>query len=139
LRDAVHEALNGDRPVGVTLPIEHAEPVRALVRRLHPASAGLVGAPREAVAIYLTDPRKPVETSEEILQRLFGLTPREASVLRALVEGENLQGVATRLSVGLETVRSHVKHIMETTGASRQADLVRMVLSSPAWVAGRGG
>jgi DNA-binding CsgD family transcriptional regulator len=139
LRDAVHEALNGtDQPVGVALPIDHAEPVRAVIRRLHPASAGMLGAPNEAVAFYVTDPRKPVETPEEILQRLFGLTPREAAVLRILVEGEDLQSVAARLGIGIETVRSHVKHIMERTGASRQAELVRMVLSSPAWVAGHG-
>jgi DNA-binding CsgD family transcriptional regulator len=137
LRAAVHEALDGgDRAVGVTLPIDHAEPVRAVVRRLHPGSAGMVGARSEAVALYVTDPRKPVETPEEILQRLFGLTPREASVLRILVEGEDLQAVASRLGISIETVRSHVKHIMDTTGASRQAELVRMVLSSPAWIAG---
>jgi DNA-binding CsgD family transcriptional regulator len=139
LRDAVHEALNGtDQAVGLTLPIDHAEPVRAVVRRLHPTSASMLGARNEAVALYVTDPRKPVETQDEILQRLFGLTAREASVLRVLVAGESLQGVATRLDIGIETVRSHLKHIMETTGASRQADLVRMVLSSPAWIAGRG-
>jgi len=91
-----------------------------------------------AVALYVTDPRKPVETPEEILQRLFGLTPREAAVLRILAEGEDLQSVAARLGIGIETVRSHVKHIMETTGGSRQAELVRMVLSSPAWIAGHG-
>jgi DNA-binding CsgD family transcriptional regulator len=98
----------------------------------------MLGAQSEAVALYVTDPRKPVETQEEILQRLFGLTPREAAVLRILVEGEDLQSVAARLGIGIETVRSHVKHIMERTGASRQAELVRMVLSSPAWVAGHG-
>jgi DNA-binding CsgD family transcriptional regulator len=137
LRAAVHEALDGgDRAVGVTLPIDHAEPVRAVVRRLHPGSAGMVGARSEAVALYVTDPRKPVETPEEILQRLFGLTPREASVLRILVEGHDLQVVASRLGITIETVRSHVKHIMDTTGASRQAELVRMVLSSPAWISG---
>jgi DNA-binding CsgD family transcriptional regulator len=139
LRDAVHEALNGtDQPIGLALPIDHAEPVRAVVRRLHPTSASMLGAQSEAVALYVTDPRKPVETQDEILQRLFGLTAREASVLRVLVEGESLQGVAARLDIGIETVRSHVKHIMETTGVSRQAELVRMVLSSPAWIAGRG-
>jgi DNA-binding CsgD family transcriptional regulator len=137
LRAAVHEALDGDdRAVGVMLPIDHAEPVRAVVRRLHPGSAGMVGARSEAVALYVTDPRKPVETPEEILQRLFGLTPREAAVLRILVEGEDLQAVTSRLGITIETVRSHVKHIMDTTGASRQAELVRMVLSSPAWVSG---
>jgi DNA-binding CsgD family transcriptional regulator len=137
LRAAVHEALDGDdRAVGVTLPIDHAEPVRAVVRRLHPGSAKMVGARSEAVALYVTDPRKPLETSEETLQRLFGLTPREALVLRMLVEGDDLQAVASRLGITIETVRSHVKHIMDTTGASRQAELVRMVLSSPAWVSG---
>src|ERR1700728_1651389 len=137
LRAAVHEALDGDdRAVGVTLPIDHAEPVRAVVRRLHPGSAGMVGARMEPVALYITAPRKPVETPEEILQRLFGLTPREASVLRILVEGDDLQAVALRLGISIETVRSHVKHIMDTTGARRQAELVRMVLSSPAWIAG---
>jgi len=135
LRDAVHQALSGtDQPIGLALPIEHDEPVRAVIRRLHPASAGMLGAPSEAVALYVTDPRKPVETSEEILQRLFGLTAREASVLCILVEGKNLQGVAARLRIGIETVRGHIKHIMETTGARRQADLVRMVLASPAWI-----
>jgi DNA-binding CsgD family transcriptional regulator len=139
LRDAVHEALNGtDQPVGLALPIDHAEPMRAVIRRLHPTSAGMLGAPRDAVALYVSDPRKPVETSEEILQRLFGLTAREASVLRILVEGDDLQSAAARLGIGLETVRSHVKHMMETMGASRQVELVRMVLSSPAWIAGCG-
>jgi DNA-binding CsgD family transcriptional regulator len=136
LRDAVQQALSDtDQPIGLALPIEHDEPVRAVVRRLHPASAGMLGAPSEAVALYVTDPRKPIETSEEILQRLFGLTTREASVLRVLVEGEDLQGVAARLGIGIATVRGHIKHIMETTGARRQAELVGMVLSSPAWIA----
>ena len=135
LRAAVQEALDGDdKPVGVTLPIDHAEPVRVVVRRLHPSSAGIVGARSEAVALYVTDPRKPVETPEEVLQRLFGLTPREASVLRIVVEGEDLQAVAAQLGIGIETVRTHVKHIMDATGADRQAELVHMVLSSPAWI-----
>ena len=136
LQAAVDEALDSDSPVGVVVPVDHAEPMRAVVRRLHPASAGMVGAAsREAVALYVTDPRKPHETREEILQRLFGLTPREAAVLRILVEGEDLHAIAARLGITFETVRSHVKHIMETTGASRQSELVRMVLASPAWIA----
>ena len=137
LRAAVREALNdSDKSIGVSLAIDHAEPVRALVRRLHPQSAQMVGVARDAVALYVTDPRKPVETPEEILQRLFGLTPREAAVLRILAKGEDLQSAATQLGISIQTARTHLKHIMETTGASRQAELVRMVLSSAAWMAG---
>lgn len=138
LRDAVNEARSGaDQPIGLTLPIDHEEPLRAVVRRLHPASAGMLGTPGEAIALYVTDPRKPIETSEEVLQRLFGLTGREAMVLRVLAEGGDLRSAAAQLGVSHETVRTHVRHIMQTTGARRQADLVRMVLSSPAWIARR--
>jgi DNA-binding CsgD family transcriptional regulator len=138
LRDAIHEAQSGgDLPIGLALPIDHADPVRAVVRRMRPEPAGMLGAREEAVALYVADPRRPLETSEEVLQRLFGLTPREAAVLRVLADGGSLRTAAQRLHISHETVRSHVKHIMETTGARRQADLVRMVLASPAWLAGR--
>jgi DNA-binding CsgD family transcriptional regulator len=140
LRDAIHQAQSGNgQAIGLTLPIDHAEPVRAVVRRLNPAAADMLHAPSAAVALYVADPRKPVETSEEVLQRLFGLTPREATVLRILAEGGTLREAAERLHITHETVRSHVKHIMETTGARRQVDLVRMVLTSPAWIATRPG
>ena len=68
LRDAVHEALSGadQPPIGLALPIDNAEPVRAVIRRLHPASADMLGAPSQAVALYVTDPRRPIETQGEI-------------------------------------------------------------------------
>lgn len=139
LRDAVHQALSGtDQPVGVILPLDHAEPIRAVIRRLHAKSARMLGTPSEAVALYVTDPRKPLETPQEILQRLFGLTAREAAVLQILAEGQDANAVAARLGVGITTVRSHIKHIKGRIGVSRQAELVRLVLSSPAWVVGSG-
>jgi DNA-binding CsgD family transcriptional regulator len=136
LQDAIREAQDGrGKTIGLALPIDHAEPMRAVVRQLNPGAAGMLNASDAAVALYVSDPRKPVETSEEVLQRLFGLTPREAAVLRVLAEGGDLRLAAERLDITHETVRSHLKHIMETTGARRQVDLVRMVLSSPAWIA----
>jgi hypothetical protein len=57
-------------------------------------------------------------------------------VLRVLVEGGDLKQAAVSLGMAYETARTHVRHIMETTGARRQTDLVRMVLTSPAWIAG---
>jgi DNA-binding CsgD family transcriptional regulator len=46
-----------------------------------------------------------------------------------------LTRTAARLGIGVETARSHAKSIMKATGARPQAELVRMVLSSPAWIA----
>jgi DNA-binding CsgD family transcriptional regulator len=137
LREAVQEArTNTGQPIGLALPIDHAEPMRAVIRRLPIASAGMLGAPREAVALYVTDPRKPIETPEEILQRLFGITPREAAVLRILVDGGSQASAAATLGITRETVRGHVKRIMDATGTHRQIDIVRVVMSSPTWIAG---
>jgi len=138
LEQAIREARNGgDKPVGVTLPAGEAEQVRVIVRRLPPSTVGMLGAREGAVALYLADSRRPVETSEEVLRRLFGLTEREATVLRALIQGDDARGIARRLDIGSETVKSHLRHIMQTIGVSRQAELIALVLSSPAWVCGQ--
>jgi len=137
--EAMREAQGGgDRPIGVTLPAGKAQPLRAVVRKLGRSTAGLLGARPDAVALYLADSRRPLETSEELLRRLFGLTAREASVLRALVEGGDTRGIARRLGIGAETVKTHLRHVMQAVGARRQAELIRLVLSSPAWIAATG-
>ena len=78
------------------------------------------------------------ETSEELLRRLFGLTAREASVLRALVEGGDTRGTRAGSGIGAETVKTHLRHVMHAVGARRQAELIRLVLSSSAWIAATG-
>lgn len=97
-----------------------------------------MGVKTEAVALYLSNSRSPVETPEELLQQLFGLTAREAAVLHALVEGDLPKAIAKRLGIGPETIKTHMQHIMQATGVSRQAELVKLVLSSPAWMAAQG-
>lgn len=121
-------------PVGVTFPAGDTGQLRAVVTRVEPASLELLDVGPGAVALYLTDSRHPIETREEVVRRLFGLTEREAAVLCALVEGQTPQEIAARLGVGLQTVKTHLQHIMQTTGVRRQAALVKLVLSSPAWI-----
>lgn len=137
LTDAIRHARNGksENPIGVSLPVGPDHHVRAVIRPLHAEPATKLGLEMGAVALYLTDSRRPLETPEEILQQLFGLTTREAAVLRALVQGETLSQIARRLGIKLQTVKTHLQHIMQTTGAGRQAELVKQVLSSPAWIA----
>jgi DNA-binding CsgD family transcriptional regulator/PAS domain-containing protein len=137
LRDAVRQASDdASRIMGIALPAgDSNDPVHAVMRKIPPDAAGMLGTDDGSVAVYLTDPRRPIETREEILQRLFGLTQREASVLQALVYGHEPRAIAGHLGISYDTVRDHLKSIMQTTNVRRQADLVRLVLSSPAWVA----
>jgi len=137
LRRAMDEAqTNPGVPVGLSLPAGESGHARMVICTLAPSASGALGAPWEALGVYLTDSRRPVETPEEVLRRLFGLTEREATVLRALVQGDNTAAIARRFGISDETAKTHLRHIMQTVGVRRQVDLVRLVLSSPAWIAG---
>jgi DNA-binding CsgD family transcriptional regulator len=49
--------------------------------------------------------------------RLIPLTRRERDVLRLLIDGQTNRAIAEQLSVSIETVKSHVHHIMQKMNA----------------------
>jgi DNA-binding CsgD family transcriptional regulator len=120
--------------VALSMQAGESGQLRVVVRTLEPESAGILGGKAGAVALYLTDSRRPIETREEIVRRLFGLTAREAAVVCALAQGDDSRAIAARLDIGLETVKTHLKHVMQSVGVKRQAELVKAVVASPAWM-----
>ncbi len=66
------------------------------------------------------------------LENLFGLTPTEARLLGALATGSSVEDYALQRGVSVGTARVQLKQIQAKTGQHRQADLVRLVLSSAA-------
>ncbi len=54
------------------------------------------------------------------------LTPREADVLELLQDGATNAQIAQSLSIGLETVRTHARHIYRKLGISSRRDLARL-------------
>jgi DNA-binding NarL/FixJ family response regulator len=52
------------------------------------------------------------------------LTPREVEVLRLVAEGGRNKEIADQLSISEETVKVHVKHVMEKLGASDRTEAV---------------
>lgn len=78
----------------------------------------------------------PAETCSDIppdaLVRMFGLTPAEARLAGALVTGSSLEQYARHRGVSVGTVRVQLKQVQAKTGARRQSELVRLVLSSAA-------
>jgi DNA-binding NarL/FixJ family response regulator len=57
----------------------------------------------------------------------WAATPTELRVLLAIVEGGGVPEVAAALGVADTTVRTHVTRLFQKTGATRQADLVKLV------------
>ncbi len=67
--------------------------------------------------------------SQELLQGLFDLTPAEARLARALMQGLTLAEAARQFGILEATTRSQLKAVFAKTGQCRQSDLIRMLTS----------
>jgi DNA-binding CsgD family transcriptional regulator/CRP-like cAMP-binding protein len=86
---------------------------------------------KAAAAIFISDPDLAIPGPHEIFRKLYGLTPTEARLSSALLQGKNVMQVARELHIKVNTVRSHLKSIFLKTGANRQSELVRILITSP--------
>lgn len=92
-----------------------------------------------SVAVFLH--AEPDEEAREhfapsdIIQKLFGLTAKEASVALRLASGRTLQEAAEDLGITQSTARAHLRSIFAKTGIDRQTKLVRALLKSVAMLA----
>ncbi len=113
-----------------------------LVLRPVPLAEWAEGQSSPSVAVFISDPAlvegagiQPSETSRQLLQELFQLTPAEASLALRLAQGLSLADVSTQQNISQHTARAQLKSIFAKTGATRQAELVRLVLKSVASLA----
>jgi DNA-binding NarL/FixJ family response regulator len=90
--------------------------------------------PRELVGVirqvYAGKKRIPVEIAAQIAEHLSDepLTEREREVLQHVAGGNRNRDIADRLFISEETVKVHVKHIMEKLGASDRTEAVAIAV-----------
>ena len=58
------------------------------------------------------------------------MTESEARVASALTLGKTIEQIAVEFGISTITVRSHLKRVFDKTDTRRQADLVRLLLST---------
>jgi two-component system response regulator FixJ len=74
--------------------------------------------------------RRERDADDVVRQRMEKLTPREAEILKLVVEGLSSKEIATQLDVSFKTVEAHRAKIMKKMEANGVAQLVRMVVTS---------
>lgn len=119
---------------GGTMVISRPSRRRSYLVMVVPVSARrftLDGPAQPVAAVVVTDPEREETTPAELLMGLFGLTPAEARLAALLAEGKSLAESAADLRVSLNTVRTHLKRVLSKTDSRGQADLVRLILTSP--------
>jgi DNA-binding CsgD family transcriptional regulator len=83
-----------------------------------------------AAVMFITDPSEGVVISTTALIQSFDFTPVEARVASALAQGHAIKEIAERMQITEQTTRWYVKRVFAKTGTSRQAELVRLLLST---------
>lgn len=65
--------------------------------------------------------------SIDLVRSLFDFTASEARVARGLAGGKTIEDIADDGGVALSTVRTQLRHVMEKTGCTRQAEVVALM------------
>lgn len=129
LQTAIGRALQSDGRAAPPLLLKRGRgrPIIASVVRTGSA-AGPISGP--AAAVYLLDPDADVDPLLGPVCDGHDLTAAEARLARALVAGSTLTEAAAAQRIRLDTARSYLKQVFAKTGTHRQAELVRVMLSS---------
>lgn len=82
------------------------------------------------VALLITRAARPFEIPAKLLEKLFRLSPAEARLSKAIVEGGSVNSYALINGLAEGTVRFQLKQVLAKTGSPRQSDLVRLICST---------
>ena len=79
---------------------------------------------------YAGKKRIPAEVAAQLAEHMGeeALTAREIEVLKHLAEGNRNKDIADRLFISEETVKVHIKHIMEKLGANDRTQAVAIAV-----------
>lgn len=79
--------------------------------------------------LLVVDPDSKPSPTQDLIRRIFGMTPAEAEVCLRILDGDGLKSVADQLNLSLATVKTHLQHVFDKTQTHRQAELVRLLLA----------
>ena len=88
------------------------------------------------VVLYVADLDQGVLRRREALRDLYRLTEAETHLVELLCQGSTLDEAAGTRGVTMNTARSQLKQVFAKTHTSRQSELVRLVISGVASIAG---
>jgi DNA-binding CsgD family transcriptional regulator len=122
------DARVGSKGIAVPLPGRDGEGYVAHVLPLTSGARRRAGTAYAAVAAVFVqkaglDTRSPLEA----IAKHYKLTPSELRVLVAVVEIGGVRETAEALGLSEATVKTHLNHLFNKTGTSRQADLVKLI------------
>lgn len=103
----------------------------ACVVHVHPIEARLTDyrTRRVAALVLAVSPASPVSIDPDLVALALGLTPAESRLAAALAAGHSVRDIAAATQRKEGTIHWHLNQIFRKQNITRQAELVRRVLS----------
>ena len=76
--------------------------------------------------------KKEVPTLEEVLPKIYNLTPAESRVVARLLDNPDVEKASEALHISVSTIRTHLKHIYRKTDTNNQSSLFHKIITGPA-------
>jgi DNA-binding CsgD family transcriptional regulator len=126
-------AANEHGPVNVaesTLPLTAHDGTRYILHVMPVQSVTRTSPAGKAVAaLFVRRVELDSRSCAELVARSFELTPAEMRVLVAIIDVGGVPETARTLGIAETTVKTHLQRVFAKTGATRQADLVKLTAS----------
>ncbi len=106
---------------GRSINVLHFIPVPCSAREI------FVGCSAVLIMTSITAPSPPIE----LVQSLYGFTPAETRVARSLASGSSVDDICSCSGVSRNTVRTHLRRVLEKTGCNRQSEAVALLAGIP--------
>lgn len=119
-------------PPAVEVPRAEHQPMGLVFMPLRPANHLRARAARARVMVVFHDPEDRILLEPVTVAAIHGLTPTEAQAAVAIASGKTLAEFSEARGCSEETARTHLKRVLEKTGARRQAQLVHLLVGSAA-------
>ena len=133
LEQLVADALpaSGAVPVSGSMPLGRSSRLPPLVVHVQPVGGAQpdYGARHIAALVLIVEPGRHHRIDPGVVAKTLGLTPAESRVAVAVAEGKSVRAIAEAAGHTKDAIYWHLKHIYKKQSISRQADLVRLVLS----------
>lgn len=139
IREAIRSVLKQEGVVGsehvqrVTIERGDRPPLYLRIQRI----AGEIDLFAHSVGICVIEIPEAQRTAQpDMLRKAFGLTEQEAQIAVRLCEGLSLRDISEATERSYETIRTHMKSILQKTGTSRQGELIALVAKMQMFDAG---
>jgi len=138
LQTMLEELRGGPREPVRALSIPRLPGVRDLylVLKHHRIRDRISDRPREVILIYIHDPEVSYAENTTVYQQLFRFTPAEATIAASLAAGLAVEVIEEELDISHNTMRAHLRSMFAKTDVGSRAELIHLLVNSPAPLAG---